>query len=144
MSILTDIFSGGASGILSGVGTLAKDIRSAVTGEPTPEKQVEIQQKLMELEFAVKKAQTDINLEEARHPNIFVSGWRPFIGWVCGLAIAYNFIINPLTIWTLKLYRIEIMPPPLDTGSLMTLVMSLLGLGGMRTYEKTKNINGRH
>ena len=144
MSLLSDIFAGGASGLLSGVGTLAKDIRSAITGDPTPEKQAEITQKLMDLEFAVTKAQTDINLEEAKHPNIFVSGWRPFIGWVCGAALAYNFIANPLLIWALTLYQITEMPPQLDTSTLMALVSSLLGLGGFRTFEKFKNVNGNH
>ncbi len=144
MSIAADLLSGGVEGLFSGIGTLAKDIRSAWTGEPSPEKQAEIAQRLMELEFAVTKAQTDINLEEAKHPNIFVSGWRPFIGWVCGFAIAYNFIINPIAIWLLRVNQIGVEPPPLDTGSLMTLVYALLGLGGMRTYEKFKNVNGKH
>ena len=106
MSFISDIFAGGTEGLLSSVGTLAKDVRSAITGEPTPEKQAEITQKLLELEFTVKKAQTDINLQEAKHPNIFVSGWRPFIGWVCGSAITYNFIINPITIWILLLCEV--------------------------------------
>ncbi len=144
MNIISSILSGGVEGVFSGIGELAKDIRSAITGDPTPEKQAEIQQNLMELEFAVKKAQTDINLQEAKHPNIFVSGWRPFIGWICGLAIFYNFIFNPFLMWILKIYAVKVMPPPLDTGSLMTLVMSLLGLGGMRTYEKFKNVSGKH
>jgi hypothetical protein len=144
MSIAADLVSGGASGLMSGLGTLMQDIRSAWTGEPTIEKQAEIEQRLIELDYAITKAQTDINLEEAKHPNIFISGWRPFIGWVCGAAITYNFILNPLTIWILKLNHIEIMPPPIDTGSLYPLIMSLLGLGGMRTYEKFKNVNGKH
>jgi hypothetical protein len=143
-SIIAKIAGEGVGSLFTGIGSLIKDIRSAWTGEPTPEKQAEIEQRLMELEFVANKTQNEINLQEAKHPNIFVSGWRPFIGWTCGAGILYNFVLNPIGIWILKLYGVEIIPPPLDIGSLMTLVLSLLGLGGMRTYEKYKNVNSKH
>lgn len=144
MSILTSIFAGGVGEVFSGIGSLAKDIRSAITGEPSPEKMAEINKQLMELEFTAQKAQTDINLQEAKHPNVFVSGWRPFIGWVCGFSFAYKFIGHPVLIWANQVWEWGIEAPVLDTSGLMTLAMSLLGIGGMRTFEKMKGINGKH
>jgi len=144
MNLISQIFSGGVEGVFTGIGSLAKDLRSAITGEISPEDQSKIEQKLLELEFIAQKAQTDINLQEAKHPNIFVSGWRPFIGWVCGLSILYNFMLHPLLLWACSVYGLNITPPILDTANLMTLVFSLLGLGGMRTFEKMKQVNGKH
>ncbi|MDP2167979.1 MAG: 3TM-type holin [Thermodesulfovibrionales bacterium] len=142
MSFIGDIFSGGAKGLMEGAGTLAKDIRSAITGEISPEKKAEIEQKLLELEFAAQSAQTVINLEEAKHASIFVSGWRPFIGWVCGAGICYQFILHPILLWAVSVavsYGLEpVTPPVLDTESLMGLVFGMLGMGGLRTFEKIK------
>lgn len=143
-SIATTMLSSGIKQTFSSIGSLAKDIRSALTGEPDPEKLIEVDKKLMELEFAAQKAQIDINLQESKHPSIFVAGWRPFIGWVCGTAIAYNFIGHPLILWVVRVYGLDIAPPIIDASTLMTLVLSLLGLGGMRTFEKTRKVNDRH
>jgi hypothetical protein len=99
---------------------------------------------LMELEFASQKAQTEINLAEAQHPSVFVAGWRPAIGWVCALGLAYQFLLNPTLMWIIKLFGSTIQPPDLATEGLMTLVMSLLGLGGLRTYEKVREVNRQH
>lgn len=142
--LLADALSGGIAGFCTGIGNLAKDLREAITGEIPAAQRSIIEQKLMEMEFLLEKAQTDVNLVEARHPNIFVAGWRPFIGWVCGVAIAYNFVLNPLIIWISKLYGSQVVPPVLDVGSLMTLVLSLLGLGGMRSYEKRHQVVDKH
>ena len=143
-ALLTKVFEGGVSGVFNGIGGLIQDVRSAWTGEISPDQKAEIEKKLLEIEFIANKAQTDINLQEARHPNIFVSGWRPFIGWVCGVAIAYNFIVHPVVEWVCTIYAVAAKPPVLDTGNLMTLVFSLLGLGSMRTYEKLKGVNKSH
>ena len=144
MSIVSDILSGGISGLLSSVGTFAKDIRQAITGEISPEKKAEIEQRAMEIEFTMTKAQTDINLEEAKNPNLFVSGWRPFIGWICGFSLAWQFIGSPIFDWIVKLTGNNIVAPTLDTGSLITVLFALLGLGGLRTYEKTKDSQNNH
>ena len=142
MSIISDILSGGVSGLLSSVGQFAKDIRQAITGEISPEKKAEIEQRALEIEFLLTKAQTDINLEEAKNPNLFVSGWRPFVGWICGFSLAWQFIGSPIFEWTVKLLGKNITAPDLDTGSLITVLFALLGLGGMRTYEKFKGVEG--
>jgi len=144
MSIISDILAGGVQGLLGSAGQFAKDIRAAITGEISPEKKAEIEQRALEIEFALTKAQTDINLAEARHPNVFVAGWRPFIGWVCGCALAWEFIGSQIFEWAVKIAGVNVAPPALDTSGLYTTVLALLGLGGMRTYEKLKDAQGRH
>ena len=84
-------------------------------------------------------AQLEINKVEAANPSIFVSGWRPACGWVCAGGLAYNFIVHPFLVYGLTLYSPEIAPPPaIDLGPLLTLLMGMLGLGGLRTYEKNQ------
>ncbi len=78
--------------------------------------------------------QTEINKIEAGHRSIWVAGWRPFIGWVCGLTLAYAYIIRDFAIWAFTITDL----PALDYDSLMTLLYALLGLGGFRTFEKIK------
>ncbi len=81
--------------------------------------------------------QSEINKLEAVHKSVFVAGWRPFIGWVCGIALAYNFVIRDLMVWGLALTYAETPPPPpLHLEVLTTILYALLGLGGMRTFEK--------
>jgi holin (3TMs family) len=85
------------------------------------------------------KAQADINLQEAQHPSRFVSGWRPFVGWVCGLGCAYGFIVQPFLTWFATLGGVAT-PPTLDMSTLMGLLGGLLGLGSLRTVEKIKDV----
>ena len=75
-----------------------------------------------------------LNIAEAKHRSIFVAGWRPFIGWICGLAFATHYIIIPV-VATYTEYDV----PTFDTNSLFTVLMGMLGLGGLRTYEKFKD-----
>ena len=79
-------------------------------------------------------AQIEVNKVEAAHHNMFVAGWRPAIGWICGLALLYSTIISPiLGIW--------VTVPEVDTSLLTTVLMGMLGLGAMRTFEKTKGVS---
>ncbi len=81
--------------------------------------------------------QAEINRVEAGHKSIFVAGWRPFIGWVCGMALFYNFIVRDLVIWGLTLAGNSVgAPPALQLDVLTTILYALLGLGGLRTFEK--------
>ena len=73
----------------------------------------------------------ELNKAEAQHRSIFVAGWRPFIGWVCGVAFATHYIIIPV-IATYTDYPV----PEFDNGTLTTVLMGMLGLGGLRTIEK--------
>jgi hypothetical protein len=86
-------------------------------------------------------AQTDINKAEAQHRSIFVAGWRPFIGWTCGVALAYHFVVAPLILFGAGWAGAEIPElPQFDMESLMTVLLGMLGLGGMRTFEKAKGL----
>jgi hypothetical protein len=79
-------------------------------------------------------AQIEVNKVEAAHKSLFVAGWRPAIGWICGLALLYSTIISPiLGIW--------VTVPDVDTSLLTTVLMGMLGLGAMRTFEKTKGVS---
>ena len=82
-------------------------------------------------------AQVEINKVEAGHRSIFVAGWRPFIGWVCGFALAYNFVVRDLIAWVIVNTGAEAsLPPDLAMGELMTVLLGMLGLGAFRTVEK--------
>lgn len=86
-------------------------------------------------------AQIALNATEAQHRSVFVAGWRPFIGWVCGVALAWHFMAHDLTAWACSVWWPDILPPVLSgTESLITIVLSLLGLGAMRTVEKAKGL----
>lgn len=143
--ILDDLAKGATAGVFTGIGSLAKDIREAITGKGIldPTKEAALNEKLMELEFTATRAQTDIDLAEAKNPNMFVAGWRPAIGWICGLGLGYQFFIRPLMAWGSTMVHIPV-PPALDTATLTPLLLSLLGMGGMRTVEKMKGAAGNH
>lgn len=80
--------------------------------------------------------QTQINAVEAQNSNVFVSGWRPFIGWVCGVAFGYHFVLQPLLAFVIANSGREVKLPEFDMEELSTVLMGLLGLGGLRTLEK--------
>ena len=87
------------------------------------------------------KGQLEINKAEASHKSIFVAGWRPFIGWTCGIALAWHFVLQPLIMFLSVLFGLTLPElPAFDMGSLMTVLMGMLGLGGLRTYEKQKGL----
>ena len=86
------------------------------------------------------KGQMEINKTEAAHKSLFVAGWRPAIGWICGLGMASNFLIIPIANFVLALTGSAIVVPLLDTGEMMPVLMGMLGLGAMRTYEKKQGV----
>ena len=115
---------------------------SDLIGKAIPDKT-----KRMELESSIKsqmidllKAQAEINLEQAKRPSIFVSGSRPAILWICALGLAWQFFLAPLMNWIVVVTGSSIQPPIINTEGLMTLTLSLLGLGGLRTAEKWKGV----
>jgi hypothetical protein len=86
-------------------------------------------------------AQIDVNKAEAASGSLFKGGWRPFIGWVCGGAFAYHFVLQPVIVFGVVTAGVELPAlPEFDMASLMTVMMGMLGLGGLRTYEKQKGI----
>jgi len=83
------------------------------------------------------QGQLAINQKEAEHKSIFVAGWRPAIGWICGAGLAWNYVIAPLIIWLAFLFGKDISgAPELNIAELMALLTGMLGMGGLRTYEK--------
>lgn len=97
--------------------------------------------KEMEMVFDNAKAQLAVNTAEASNSNVFVSGWRPFIGWTCGAAFAYKFVLAPMLVFGLaiagKVYNL----PQIDLTDMLPILIGMLGLGGMRTYEKVKGVS---
>lgn len=91
-------------------------------------------------ELAQIAGQLRINEVEAANPNLFVSGWRPFVGWVCGGGLTYAFVGQPLLSWASAVYGFNI-PPTLDVSTLLTVLGGMLGLGGLRTVEKLSGVD---
>ena len=121
-------------GLLEDAGGLAKDIRDSVTGE-------EHKAKLAELVARIAEAQTTVNQAEAASKHLFVAGWRPFIGWTCGTALALEYIVGPL----LRAFT-KIDFPHIDMGVIQSVMLGMLGLGLSvgRTFEKLAGVSGRH
>lgn len=89
----------------------------------------------------VALAQIEVNKAEAASGSIFKGGWRPFVGWVCGLAFAYHFVLQPFLIFIVAAFGLDVPAlPDFDMSSLLTVLGGLLGLGGLRSYEKIKNV----
>jgi hypothetical protein len=119
---------------------------------PDPLAQAEEQRKLAELaqngDLAELKAQVslligqmDINREEAKSKSLFVSGWRPFVGWCCGFGLLYASLFEPLMRFIASVYGYEGSFPVIDTSITMQVLLGMLGLGVMRTREKEKNVH---
>jgi hypothetical protein len=87
------------------------------------------------------QAQTEVNKVEASSSSLFVSGWRPFVGWTCGTAFAYHYVLQPFLLFMFALFDKAIVLPVFSMESLLTVLLGLLGLGGMRTYEKFKGVS---
>jgi hypothetical protein len=111
---------------------------------PDPKAKAEATQKLLEMQqagdLAVIAGQLKVNEIEAASPVTFVSGWRPAVGWVCALALAFQLVIEPMISWIAQMAGHPIPILVLDTQLLTTLLVGMLGLGGMRTVEKLQNV----
>lgn len=118
---------------------------------PDPQKKQEAQIELLKLnqsgqlaqlnaELQLALAQAATNTEEAKSTNWFVAGWRPFVGWVCGFGLAYQFIVRPIATGISMAVGHPVEFPTLDMGTLISLLFGLLGLGGMRMAEKMQGV----
>ena len=136
MGIWDNIFGSGIGAAADGVGSLAIGIREAIKGkEVDPMKQLELIAKAAE-------TQGKVNAVEAQHRSIFVAGWRPFIGWVCGSALAYQFILRDFISYAMNLLGSTAkLPPSLDISQLISILLAMLGMAGYRTFEKIKKVN---
>ena len=88
----------------------------------------------------LSKGQIEVNKEQAKHPSLFVSGARPAIMWVCCLGLLWQFFVGPVLTWATGIWFPDMVPPQLEVEGLITLVVSLLGLGARRSFEKSKNV----
>lgn len=97
--------------------------------------------KVLESEVQLALGQIAVNKAEAESTDPFRAGWRPFIGWVCGMGLAFQFVVRPLANWTIAIQGSTTFLPGLELETLMTLLFGMLGLGAYRTVEKTKGFS---
>ena len=128
-------------GLVDSVGKIVDELHTS------EEEKAQAKIKLKELDNALNKAQTDINLADAKSTATGIGGimqrsWRPLIGMSCALAIFWEFVLKQFIVFFLAVFEVETLDlPSLDMSVLMPLVMSLLGMAGLRTYEKQKGIS---
>ena len=131
MAILEALFGRKAAQPVEAIGRVIDDL---FTSE---EERLGKQALLTRLAQRPSLAQIEVNRVEAQHRSVFVAGWRPFIGWICGAALAWNFILRDLLIWACTMWAPDTpVPAALQLEHLLTVLLSLLGLGGLRTFEK--------
>lgn len=127
--------------IVEGVISVVKAVLDKV---PDPKAKAEALQKLEELhqngELAVIAGQVEINKIEAASTNVFIAGWRPYIGWVLGTGLAVMLVVGPLMAWGSALALRPIKQPDMPVEAIVALTTSLLGLSGMRSWEKFKGV----
>jgi hypothetical protein len=86
-------------------------------------------------------AQLEVNKAEAASGSLFKGGWRPAIGWICGLALFWSFILQPFLVFFLLVFGVDLPPlPEIGTADLMPILLGMLGLGGLRSYEKVQKV----
>ena len=88
----------------------------------------------------IAKAQIEVNKAEASNHSMFVSGWRPAVGWICAIGLATNYLLVPVCNFILTINKHPITVPPLDLTEMMPVLLGMLGLGGLRTWEKTQGV----
>ena len=100
----------------------------------------EIEAQLAEHLAKIDLAQLEVNKQEAAHRSIFIAGWRPFVGWTCGLALFYTYVAQPIAMFVMAQTGDLVQLPHLDLSTMMPVLLGMLGLGGLRTYEKFKGV----
>jgi len=127
--------------ILSTVLDLGKDIidRFIPNQEEKRKAEADFLRLAMDGELKQVIAQLEINAKEATHASIFVAGWRPFFGWCGGIAFLYSTLVQPVLVWygTTKGWPV---PPDINMDLLWVVITGMLGIGGLRTFEKSKNL----
>lgn len=104
--------------------------------------EAELQLEMMKFDWQTVVGQLEINKEEAKHESVFVAGWRPAMGWVCVTSFAYNFVVQPFFNFIAYMFGVDLsLLPILDVAPIMAIVAGMLGLGGMRTFEKWSGTN---
>jgi hypothetical protein len=131
----------GIGAIIDSVGKVASDLIT------TDKERIELELEGKRIDQATDLAQMEVNKTEAQNQNLFVAGWRPAIGWVGAAAMAYQFLAYPLLVWSWtwmqaeQIVPQEVKPPPmLDTEALWVILSGMLGIAGMRSFEKTRGV----
>lgn len=110
---------------------------------PDKEKAAEAEREFLKMamqgELTQVLAQLEINAKEATHPSVWVAGWRPFFGWVGGVGFAYSVVVQPIMVWY-GLARGWPTPPEVNMDLLWVVITGMLGIGGLRTFEKSKGV----
>jgi hypothetical protein len=119
--------------------TAGIDLATTIVGRIWPDKTAQEQQQLAAT-LSMIQGQMTINQAEAGNASTFVAGWRPFIGWVCGLACAWNWMGLPVAKVVLDYFGHTILMSPADLSEMMPVLMGMLGLGGLRTFEKVQGV----
>ncbi len=130
MSILGDLFGGPAVDAVSAVGNVFDKL---FTSDEEKDQARAVMEKIRQQPQIL---QAEINRIEAAHRSVFVAGWRPFIGWVCGFGFLWAFLLHPLFMWIVAIRGLDVTPPTIVTDNMMELVLALLGLGALRSAEK--------
>jgi hypothetical protein len=158
MGLLSDVKIDGAiiKDTLSGFGGLLKDVKTLITGKLDPDKEAELFQKMDDMESQSMNAQVEINKIEAASADKFTSRWRPFIGWVCGVSLASYYIPQALFasfLWLaqcvaamkaaadIAALTLPTFPVTFNMNELLGLVLSLLGLGGLRSWDRKNRLD---
>lgn len=126
---------------VTGIGSVA-DLANTVIGKIWPDKSEQEKQQLAAAVMVIQ-GQLDINKAEASNPSLFVSGWRPFIGWCCGAACVWNWLGLPVAKFTMAALGHPINISPADLSEMLPILIGMLGLGGLRTAEKINGVAAR-
>ena len=135
MSLVSSLLGTAGGGLIKGVA----DAVDTFIQTPDEKAAQALKEKALDLSIAAK--QIDLNTTEAQHRSIWVAGWRPAVGWICAAALAYSFIVQPLLGVALAFwYPAYPALPSVDLAGLWPVLLGMLGLGGLRTFEKTKGV----
>ena len=126
-------------GLMSTLFPLIEKIVARIPDPALREKaSLEMQAQLLQASIEESKGQLAVNAAEATNSSVFVSGWRPFIGWMGGASLLYKFLLHPILSWVLLLIGITTPLPAPDTEALMALVTAMLGVTAARSFDKWK------
>jgi len=131
----------GIGSVIESVGKVASDLIT------TDKERMQLELEAKRIDQAIDLGQIEVNKVEAANQNLFVAGWRPAIGWVGAGAMFYQFLLYPLLVWAWTWLQAEgyvpqdVKPPPmLDTEALWVILSGMLGIAGMRSFEKTRGV----
>ena len=125
---------GGKKGALKTIASVSDDLHTS------EEEKLDTKILMQRIKQKLAEKQIDVNLKEGTHKSIFVAGWRPMIGWTGAFALIFEFILSPSIEWYAKFSGLDLIAPEIQTGPLLAIVTSMLGVAGLRSFEKAKGI----